>query len=96
MVFYIYLTLLSDSLTSIVLDTDEMNNFWSNESIPESDSTPHINIGPHFQCRIPSRSYNSSNKMNPDSCYEDLLWDPGITKCSDTEGKYPCTHLSKY
>lgn len=76
-----------------VLECDETGNFWNNESVPESDSTPHINIGPHFQCNIPARCY-SNNKTNPDSCYEDLLWDPGITKCSDAEGKYVCTHFS--
>lgn len=73
-------------MTECVLDCEEAGNLWSNESIPETDSTPHINVGHRFQCDIPA--YRSSAKTNPDSCYEDLLWDPGITKCTDSEGKY--------
>lgn len=68
-------------------DCDEIGNLWSNESIPESDSTPHINMGAQFQCSIPARCH-TTNKTSP----EDLLWDPGITKCTDAEGKYTRTH----
>lgn len=73
-----------------ILDCEEAGaNLWSNESIPESDSTPHINVGPRFQCSI-----QGANKANPEPCHEDLLWDPGITKCTDAEGKYTRTHIA--
>ncbi|XP_060525589.1 uncharacterized protein LOC132701551 isoform X3 [Cylas formicarius] len=57
---------------------------WTNDPIPETDSTPHINIGPQFQCTIPSFTL-SRNRTNPEPMHEDLLWDPGINNCSDNE-----------
>ncbi|CAG9762190.1 unnamed protein product [Ceutorhynchus assimilis] len=56
---------------------------WS-DPIPETDSTPHINIGPQNQCAIPT--YRSVPKRtSPQPVYEDLLWDPGISNCTDSE-----------
>ncbi|XP_049826853.1 uncharacterized protein LOC109598471 isoform X2 [Aethina tumida] len=56
-------------------------SIWNCEPIPETDSTPHINVGPQFQCNIPP----VSSRLNPVSKHEDLLWDPGINNCSDAE-----------
>ncbi|KAL1512796.1 hypothetical protein ABEB36_002325 [Hypothenemus hampei] len=55
------------------------------DPIPESDSTPHINIGPQSQCTsIPT--YNAVPKRtSPQPMYEDLLWDPGISNFKDSE-----------
>lgn len=75
---------------NIILDHEEMSGPWGNESIPETDSTPHINVGQQFQCKVPP-FISSSNKYSTDPCYEDLLWDPGISGCSDAEGNYPCS-----
>lgn len=66
--------------------SDDEGNVWSNEPIPETDSTPHINVGAQFQCRIPSFM------SEPDRYYREkkqdfLLWDPGIQKNTDNEGK---------
>lgn len=60
---------------------------WSNEPIPESDSTPHVNIGSQYQCKISNFSPNP-DRSSPDPTHEDLLWDPGINSCTDSEGKY--------
>ncbi|KAJ8958723.1 hypothetical protein NQ318_016451, partial [Aromia moschata] len=57
---------------------------WSSEPIPESDSTPHVNIGPQFQCSVPPFT-SVPNRINPEPSYEDLLWDPGINNCIDSE-----------
>lgn len=63
----------------------EDGSSWG-DPIPETDSTPHINIGPQNQCTIPT--YPSVPKrMSPQPVYEDLLWDPGISSCTDSEGK---------
>jgi hypothetical protein len=54
---------------------------------PESDATPHVNIGPEFQCNIPQWNPDRE-KANREPSYEHLLWDPGISKfCTDAEGK---------
>lgn len=68
---------------SIVPDDDGVS--WSNEPIPETDSTPHVNIGTQFQCNIPPFT-SAPNRANPEPTYEDLLWDPGINNCTDSEG----------
>ncbi|KAH1007759.1 hypothetical protein HUJ04_004954 [Dendroctonus ponderosae] len=61
----------------------EDGSTWG-DPIPETDSTPHINIGPQNQCTIPT--YTSVPKrMSPQPVYEDLLWDPGISSCTDSE-----------
>ncbi|XP_018579373.1 uncharacterized protein LOC108917312 isoform X2 [Anoplophora glabripennis] len=57
---------------------------WSSEPIPETDSTPHVNIGAQFQCNIPPFT-SAPNRANPEPTYEDLLWDPGINNCTDSE-----------
>ncbi|XP_076267674.1 uncharacterized protein LOC143200833 isoform X3 [Rhynchophorus ferrugineus] len=57
---------------------------WNNDPTPETDSTPHINIGLQYQCSIPS--YKSvPRRTSPEPAYEDLLWDPGIGMCTDSE-----------
>ncbi|XP_066995962.2 serine-rich adhesin for platelets [Anabrus simplex] len=59
-------------------------NSGSNSTI-ESDTTPHINVGPAFQCTVPQWNPDRE-KANREPSYEHLLWDPGISKvCSDSE-----------
>lgn len=70
----------------ILTDNEEATSSWSNESIPESDSTPHINVGNDFQCIIPPCSLGYG-RPSQESNHEDLLWDPGINKHTDSEGK---------
>lgn len=73
---------------NIILDAhDEPLSSWGNDSAPESDSTPHINVGREFQCSIPP-FMPGYNRPNQESSHEDLLWDPGINKCTDSEGEY--------
>lgn len=55
------------------------------DPIPETDSTPHINIGPQYQCAIPT-CMPVPKRISPQPVYEDLLWDPGISNCTDAEG----------
>ncbi|XP_044266026.1 uncharacterized protein LOC123012213 isoform X5 [Tribolium madens] len=62
----------------------EEDSSWSNDPIPESDSTPHINVGSQFQCTIPPFT-SPPSRTNPDPTHEDLLWDPGISGCTDSE-----------
>ncbi|KAK9869215.1 hypothetical protein WA026_002966 [Henosepilachna vigintioctopunctata] len=62
---------------------DECGN-WSNEPVPETDSTPHINVGTQFQCRIPTFS-EMPDRYYRERKHEDLLWDPGIRRCTDNE-----------
>ncbi|KAJ8925961.1 hypothetical protein NQ315_009814 [Exocentrus adspersus] len=57
---------------------------WSSEPIPETDSTPHVNVGPQFQCTVPPFT-SVPNRTNLEPTYEDLLWDPGINNCTDSE-----------
>ncbi|CAH1983323.1 unnamed protein product [Acanthoscelides obtectus] len=57
---------------------------WSSDPIPETDSTPHVNIGSQFQCKIPMFS-STPNRSSHEPSYEDLLWDPGIANCTDSE-----------
>ncbi|KAK9739724.1 ELM2 domain [Popillia japonica] len=63
------------------LDSQETNN-W-NEPVPESDSTPHINVGPQFQCKIPPCNQDNRHARKPHR--EDLLWDPGINNSTESE-----------
>ncbi|RZC33533.1 mucin-12, partial [Asbolus verrucosus] len=69
---------------NIKVKSEEDSIGWSNDPIPESDSTPHINVGPQFQCAIPPFT-SAPNRTNPEPTYEDLLWDPGINGCTDNE-----------
>ncbi|XP_074037248.1 uncharacterized protein isoform X4 [Leptinotarsa decemlineata] len=57
---------------------------WNSDPVPESDSTPHVNIGSHFQCKIPHFT-SAPKRSSPEPSYEDLLWDPGISSCTDSE-----------
>uniref|UniRef100_A0A1Y1LPB3 Transcriptional-regulating factor 1 n=2 Tax=Photinus pyralis TaxID=7054 RepID=A0A1Y1LPB3_PHOPY len=62
---------------------EDAYNVWNNESIPESDSTPHINIGSQFQCHPPPcRKGLSRVDLEPNR--EFLLWNPSCT-LSDNE-----------
>jgi hypothetical protein len=76
-------------------DESQQGPTTSSDSAPESDATPHVNIGPQFQCSIPQWSPDRE-KANRDPSYEHLLWDPGISKfCTDAEGNLtPRLHLS--
>lgn len=76
-------------------DESQQGPTTSSDSAPESDATPHVNIGPQFQCNIPQWSPDRE-KANRDPSYEHLLWDPGISKfCTDAEGNLtPRLHLS--
>ncbi|XP_066146816.1 zinc finger protein 541 isoform X3 [Euwallacea fornicatus] len=56
-----------------------------NDPIPETDSTPHINIGPQYQCAVPTCCMPVPKRVSPLPVYEDLLWDPGISNCTDAE-----------
>lgn len=73
-------------ITSVYFFVEEDSN-WSNDPIPETDSTPHINVGPQFQCTIPPLS-SIPDRTSSEPTHEDLLWDPGINGCSDSEGKH--------
>uniref|UniRef100_A0A8D8YZU9 Transcriptional-regulating factor 1 n=2 Tax=Cacopsylla melanoneura TaxID=428564 RepID=A0A8D8YZU9_9HEMI len=57
----------------------------SRDVAPESDTTPHVNIGPQYQALIPECCpYGAKTEREP--TYEHLLWDPGISKVtSDSE-----------
>ncbi|XP_050306418.1 uncharacterized protein LOC126743390 isoform X2 [Anthonomus grandis grandis] len=55
-----------------------------NDPPPETDATPHINIGPQSQCTIPAYR-GVPKRTTPQPVYEDLLWDPGIGDCTDSE-----------
>ncbi|XP_068893870.1 uncharacterized protein [Tenebrio molitor] len=68
---------------NIKIKTEEESN-WSSDPIPESDSTPHVNVGAQFQCAVPPFT-SAPNRTNPEPTYEDLLWDPGINGCTDIE-----------
>ncbi|KAL3286023.1 hypothetical protein HHI36_000536 [Cryptolaemus montrouzieri] len=63
---------------------DDESCTWGTEPVPETDSTPHINVGPQFQCRIPAVS-EMPDRYYRDRKHEDLLWDPGINRCIDSE-----------
>ncbi|CAH0550552.1 unnamed protein product [Brassicogethes aeneus] len=67
-----------------IKNKNEENSIWSCEPIPETDSTPHINVGPKFQCNIPVFQ-SVPDRLSPVPKHEDLLWDPGINNCSDSE-----------
>ncbi|CAH1185966.1 unnamed protein product [Phyllotreta striolata] len=60
------------------------DGIWNNEPIPESDSTPHVNVGPQYQCTI-SNFFSNPDRTSPEPTHEDLLWDPGINNCTDSE-----------
>lgn len=67
-------------------DESQQGPATSSDSAPESDATPHMNIGPQFQCSIPQWNPDRE-KANREPSYEHLLWDPGISKfCTDAEG----------
>lgn len=83
MLFYKYFLFL---ILFVTLD-EESGNWNNNEKIPESDSTPHINVGSQFQCTVPP-CRPVPNRISREPSYEDLLWDPGINNCTDTESKY--------
>lgn len=67
--------------------SDVDSTVWNSDPTPETDSTPHVNIGHQFQCTIPPIT-SSSNRSSLEACHEDLLWDPGINNCTDAESKY--------
>ncbi|XP_030764094.1 flocculation protein FLO11 isoform X2 [Sitophilus oryzae] len=70
--------------TNIKQKSSEDGTTWNSDPIPETDSTPHINIGSQYQCSLPS--YKSvPRRISPEPAYEDLLWDPGIGICTDSE-----------
>ncbi|KAJ9581309.1 hypothetical protein L9F63_023515, partial [Diploptera punctata] len=66
-------------------DESQQGPATSSDCAPESDATPHINIGQEFQCAIPAWNPDRE-KANREPSYEHLLWDPGISKfCTDAE-----------
>ncbi|XP_044744094.1 uncharacterized protein LOC123306258 isoform X2 [Coccinella septempunctata] len=69
---------------NIKAKNDDEVNSWSNEPIPETDSTPHINIGSQFQCRIPP-FMEMPDRYYRERKHESLLWDPGINKNTESE-----------
>lgn len=58
------------------------------DSAPESDLSPHVNIGPQYQCTLP-QWVGDSVRPDREPSYEHLLWDPGISKVTSvSEGNY--------
>ncbi|KAI5746256.1 hypothetical protein M8J77_001604 [Diaphorina citri] len=57
----------------------EMRYLESRDVAPESDITPHVNIGPQYQALIPECCPYGA-KVEREPAYEHLLWDPGISK----------------
>ncbi|KAF5271731.1 hypothetical protein FQA39_LY08054 [Lamprigera yunnana] len=72
------------ALKTKIENRDDVFNIWNNESIPESDSTPHINIGSHFQCSVPPY-HKSLIRIDQEPNSEYLLWDPSVGAYSDNE-----------
>jgi hypothetical protein len=76
-------------------DESQQGLTTSSDSAPDSDATPHVNIGPEFQCSIPQLNPDRE-KANREPSYEHLLWDPGINQIrTDAEGKLVanCVHF---
>ncbi|KAF2898801.1 hypothetical protein ILUMI_07375, partial [Ignelater luminosus] len=63
---------------------EDILSIWNNESVPESDSTPHINIGPQFQCSVPPCA-KSMHHVDQEPNREYLLWGPSGGTYADNE-----------
>lgn len=64
-----------------------MSNSSSCDSIPESDSTPHINVGSQYQCNFLPDCQAGKDKDDRDP-NEHMLWNPEVNNmCTDNEGK---------
>uniref|UniRef100_A0A1B6CCX3 Protein krueppel n=1 Tax=Clastoptera arizonana TaxID=38151 RepID=A0A1B6CCX3_9HEMI len=46
---------------------------------PETDMSPHVNIGPQYQCVLP-KWIEEPVRIDREPSFEHLLWDPGISK----------------
>lgn len=66
---------------------EEVLNIWNSESAPESDSTPHINIGSQFQSTIPALR-KSIPFSNQEPLKEQLLWGLPTDTYNDNEGEF--------
>lgn len=78
----------------VIDNSDDSSISSTSESIPENDSTPHINVGYQYQCTIPPCKFGRE-KDDREPTYEHLLWDPGInTICTETEGIFLLAYLS--
>ncbi|XP_046658292.1 serine-rich adhesin for platelets-like isoform X2 [Homalodisca vitripennis] len=57
----------------------------TSENAPECDISPHVNIGPQYQCTVPPLRGDHS-RVDREPTYDHLLWDPGISRLtSDNE-----------
>lgn len=58
----------------------------ASDCTPESDSTPHINVGNQYQCSsIPD--YQPGKEKDDGQVTEHLLWNPEVNYlCTDNEG----------
>ncbi|XP_017769279.1 PREDICTED: uncharacterized protein LOC108557319 isoform X2 [Nicrophorus vespilloides] len=74
----------SDDGLEMALDRSTCTSSSSSPPPPETDSTPHVNVGPQFQCAVPPFR-PVRNRVTRDRSHEDLLWDPGIAGCTDAE-----------
>ncbi|XP_025830950.1 uncharacterized protein LOC108738669 isoform X2 [Agrilus planipennis] len=63
--------------------SDDYPNCWNTESIPESDSTPHINMGSKFQSSIPSLQHRYF--VEREQCKENLVWAPKNDNLTENE-----------
>ncbi|XP_071053390.1 zinc finger protein 541 isoform X2 [Onthophagus taurus] len=74
------------NMKSKPIDPENQETTWT-DPVPETDSTPHINVGSHFQTLLPQcRPLDTRYVQQPTK--EDLLWDPGINKSKEEVEMY--------
>lgn len=75
-------------MKNVLENGNESNNPTSNDSTPESDSTPHINVGAQYQCNSLPKCQSGKEKDDREPS-EHLLWNPEIGNlCTDSEGNF--------